>query len=202
MAKTYSIEEIDNINLGRKSIFGKSYNDIRGYTFLGVEDGRLMRLRSATETLLDQSPLTPNITNVQQAITNIYNILNAPSGIQSITGIPPINITSGANPVVTFKYITEEGIIAHAGGLQLNARQLNAEFNFVDIVASTGDSVKALPATPGVRQRIHNYGLNSLNLYPFDGCNFYGRAVNVPLVLAKNNAREIVCSKINEYRFF
>jgi hypothetical protein len=201
MVKTYSIEEIDNINLGRHAIFGQEYEDVRGYKYIGVEENRLKKLLSASETTIITSLLSPGITNVQQAITNIYNILSAGTGVNTVGVTAPITLGGTAtNPIIGYKAETEDGIIAHAGGLQALARPLTKKYNFVDTVASAGDSLLLLPATIGLEQFVRNFGANSMNVFPWPLAKHYGKLVNVPQAITPGNGRWFVCSTINEYR--
>ena len=61
--------------------------------------------------------------------------------------------------------ISNVGIVAHAGGLAVSATQLNSIFNYVDTTATTGDSVKLLPATLNVMQVVKNRGVADLYVY-------------------------------------
>lgn len=196
----YSIEEIDNINLGRHSEFGKIYVDVRGYVFQGVEDNRLKKLPTALETIITPTSLQL-FTNVQDAINNLYAIISAGTGVNTITVTAPITLGGTAtNPIVGYKSTTKQGIIAHAGGLQALATPLLHEYNFVDTVAAPGDSVLMMPAIIGLKQFIRNFGANSMNLFPYPLCNFYSKAVNIPQAITPGNGRWYVCSATNEYR--
>lgn len=70
MPKIYTPEEIDNINLGRKAIFGNVYEDTRGYKFQGVEEGRLILLKKASQTIYNPPKSDLINTNVQVKIEN------------------------------------------------------------------------------------------------------------------------------------
>lgn len=95
MARTYSQEEINNINLGRKSVLGTLYVDTKGNTFEGVEENKLMLLRTARQTTYKPSA-TNSATNVQDAIDNIVGgtDLSAQNAVGSIlTDTATINFT-------------------------------------------------------------------------------------------------------------
>lgn len=59
----------------------------------------------------------------------------------------------------------ETGITAAAGGTQAAARQLLAAYSVVSTVATAADSVKLLPAVPGIEMIVVNDGLNSMQVF-------------------------------------
>lgn len=68
--KIYTPEEIDNINLGRNAVIGKTYTDTRGYSFVGIEDNRLHLKETGANVVFTPSDAN-SATNVQDAIKNI-----------------------------------------------------------------------------------------------------------------------------------
>lgn len=59
----------------------------------------------------------------------------------------------------------ETGITAAAGGTQAAARQLLAAYSVISTVATAADSVKLLPAVPGIEMIVVNDGLNSMQVF-------------------------------------
>lgn len=95
-----------------------------------------------------------------------------------------------------------EGITAYAGGGQANATELTASCNFVDTVASTNDSVKAISATVNTFQYIQNNGANDLQIYPQSGQNFVGESANAPLTISVGGQLTLACATIGVWRYF
>lgn len=60
---------------------------------------------------------------------------------------------------------TEIGITATAGGGQAAARQLLAAYSVVATVATAADSVKLLPAVPGIEMIVVNDSVNSMQVF-------------------------------------
>ena len=89
---------------------------------------------------------------------------------------------------------------AFAGGGQGSATQLTAYKNNITTVATAGDSVKMLPATEGVVQRITNSGAESLDLFPSTGNNFEGLGANVAIALGVGNSIELTCYVDGEFK--
>lgn len=70
MAKIYSPDEIDSLNLNRQAVIGQEYTDSRGLVFVGVEDNRL-RLKASAKNVI-HAPSNSNLaTDVQKAIDNV-----------------------------------------------------------------------------------------------------------------------------------
>jgi hypothetical protein len=97
----------------------------------------------------------------------------------------------------------ELAITAGAGGTQLAAYQLNAEYNFVTVAASANDSVKLPPLTPGVvgtRVVVRNDSANAIRIYPYHG-QFIGAAlVDVPVTLAAAGSAEFIAGSATTWR--
>ena len=89
---------------------------------------------------------------------------------------------------------TEKGITANAGGGQIDARQLTAEFNRIDTVGSDDDSTTpAVKATVGFRQTVQNNGVNDMEYFPQVGDNFLGQAADLPVTIAPGNQFSVIC---------
>ncbi len=103
------------------------------------------------------------------------------------------------------KNLTEEGIIAFAGGGQADATVLNAHYSFIDTVGTTGDSCKCPPAVKNSVKEMINAGANDANIYPAIGERFKNfntlMAINDPIVLASGNGLKLVCYSPGIWRF-
>lgn len=101
------------------------------------------------------------------------------------------NVNAGGGGSASFTGTS--GITAFAGGGQASATVLTTNFNRVDTVASTNDSVKFAAAVAQDYRVVQNYGANDLFIYPAVGETFYGEAVNDPITLAPGNQLVIYC---------
>jgi hypothetical protein len=90
-------------------------------------------------------------------------------------------------------YTSQAGITAFAGGGQTSAFQLTSEYNKVDTVATSGDSVKAASASGNKRQVIINNGANDCDVFPAATENFDGLAADTAVNLAAGMSMEIFC---------
>lgn len=132
--------------------------------------------------------------------------------VNSVSGTANrITSTGGANPIINisatfeallFKITATEGLTAHAGGGQGSALALTTIYNFIDTVATTNDSVKALPAIKNAFQYIQNNGINDLKIYPTSGDNFSGLSANAALIISSGNQLTIVCATTGTWRYF
>lgn len=94
---------------------------------------------------------------------------------------------------------SEAAIVAHAGGGQANAYQLTKQFNRVDTVATTGDSVKCPLAAKSNVLLVQNNGANDLNLFPFLGDKFLGQIVNSSFYLTAGQQINLFCFTDGEW---
>jgi hypothetical protein len=86
------------------------------------------------------------------------------------------------NPLsVTFPNL--QNIVAHAGGGQTNATQLNLGINVITTVATAGDSVKLPTDVLGQTVVVYNTGANAANIFPSLGDTINGMAANAPISL-------------------
>jgi len=76
------------------------------------------------------------------------------------------------------------GIVAHAGGGQANAVQLNPGYNVIATVATTGDSVVLPSDSLGQNVLVYNAGANSANVFPSSGANINALSANTALAVA------------------
>lgn len=76
-----------------------------------------------------------------------------------------------------------QNIVAHAGGGQALATQLNLGFNVVTVVASPNDSVILPDDVLGQTVTVSNAGANVLAVYPFLGDSINGGATNAPIFI-------------------
>ena len=103
-------------------------------------------------------------------------------------------------------------LTAYATGGQANALLLDSNINWVDIVATTGDSCKldaALPVTAGSTVKIRevvNLGANDMDLYPATGEQFQEGAsligVNAAISIAAGNGRKFICFTAGIWRTY
>lgn len=103
----------------------------------------------------------------------------------------------GSTPTQT----TTDIITATPGGGQVNAYQITAYDNWVNIVASANDSVKLGLASVNSTYKVTNTGVNDLAIYPKPGQNFYGYAPDAPFILVPGDIRTFTCFTINEWTF-
>jgi hypothetical protein len=78
----------------------------------------------------------------------------------------------------------QSGIVAHAGGGQTLATQLNAGINVIATAATTGDSVILPAQVQGQFVLVENGGASSVNVYPASGDTINGGSANAPVALA------------------
>lgn len=90
------------------------------------------------------------------------------------------DITIGVAGVTPVSTLTT-GIVAFAGGGQVNAVELTTEYNVVETVATLGDSIKLPTAVAETRRTVFNQGAAQLDLYPADADQINGAGANVPL---------------------
>lgn len=82
------------------------------------------------------------------------------------------------------------GITAYAGGGQANAVALTGEVNFVDTVATTGDSVKLPTPAIGMRVVVFNLGANQTDVFPPTGVQIDALGTNNAYALNAGASRE------------
>jgi len=108
-------------------------------------------------------------------------------GTQPNTGLVSGKVIINNNIGINNKTDIENGITANAGGGQSSAVALTSEVNEVSTVASSGDSVKLLSASAGLKQTVINSGANTCTVYPFSGDDL-GAGVNLGQSLAVNTS--------------
>jgi hypothetical protein len=106
--------------------------------------------------------------------------------IQDVNGFNTLwNIFPDFNSVVPISSLNPvlNNIVAHAGGGQTNATQLNTGFNTVVTVATAADSV-VLPANVLTQTCIVlNIGANSVNVFPSVGDSINSLATNTAIAV-------------------
>ncbi len=89
------------------------------------------------------------------------------------------------------------GIEAYILGGQSNATQLSDSINAVDVVSYPGASVKLLQANHRFTQKVINYGLYSMLLFPFEGDRFYSLGklydIDEPILIDPGNGFDFTC---------
>ena len=83
------------------------------------------------------------------------------------------------NPI----YTNLNNVVAHAGGGQTDAWQLNLGINVIKVVTTAADSVKLPDDVLGQTCIVHNLGANSCNVFPFLGDFINSLAVNTAIAL-------------------
>lgn len=122
-----------------------------------------------------------------------------------------IKIGDGINPykklpynIPVFTGTKDTAITAFIGGGQAGAYQLHANYNAIDSVPAAFASIKSLPAIKGTWHYVHNYDVVSgfdMNFYPYDGHEFYGMGINVPLPISPGNGLIVFCYDDGVFRF-
>ncbi len=100
------------------------------------------------------------------------------------------------SPIV---YNTLNNIVAHAGGGQTDASQLNAGTNQVTIVATLNDSVKLPDNVLGQPVIVLNLGANALQVFPFLGDSINALSVNSPITVSSGSTAMFVGSDITRW---
>ena len=85
------------------------------------------------------------------------------------------------------------GQTAHAGGGQAGAYELRCVINAVSVVASDGDSVALMAASPGLQITVINNDKHVLAVFPKAGDAINGQAANAPLLVAAGKASLFSC---------
>ncbi len=113
-----------------------------------------------------------------------------------------VNVSSSTPGGGGIMQLTKKGIVAHAGGLQALATPLGAIYNFVDTVATTGDSVMVWPAIPNAIQVIINRGVQDMYVYPYFGDVLYNsstnsyNSANAYLLVSSGSSLSLICNAI------
>jgi hypothetical protein len=137
-------------------------------------------------TLFNSSGVTvsPNISNV--LLINTNNVLVTQSNTTYVNG-----------QILPTGSISEQGIVAHAGGGQSLAYQTTKKYNLIETVATAGDSIITLHATLDSEQFFKNIGAQTLYVYPKSGEQFRKgttlMGANVPYQIAPRNSLHIYC---------
>lgn len=103
-------------------------------------------------------------------------------GLFSIFPANDQGVFTSLNPLPNI-YPNLQGIVAHAGGGQADATQLNIGINNVTVVASPNDSVKLPTDVLGQTVLVTNLGASDLWVYPAVGDSILG-FLNTQLVMA------------------
>ena len=82
---------------------------------------------------------------------------------------------------------------AFAGGGQFGATNLTDNDNLISTVATTGDSVKLLPAVKNTIQTVRNYGANAMNVFPQAAEQIDSLGANVAFSLAAGATITFAC---------
>lgn len=99
---------------------------------------------------------------------------------------------------------SKDGIVAFAGGGQVNATTLTDNYNIIDICASPNDSCKTDAATLGRLRAINNNGINDMELFPAIGERFNINGsdllINQSIIIAPGNTFVFRCFTTGIYR--
>lgn len=169
-------EQRDNMHQGKYAIPGRIYTDYLGHTYIGTEESRLRLIPAASEIQVPPGSGVPStVTNIYQAITNIYNLISIISSSES----------------------TEQDIVAKAAGTQANARLLTKTYNIIKTVVTTNDACLMPAAVVSKRMEVFNQHTNDMRLYPAVGERFmFGTTlmpVNNPFVVGGENGYRLIC---------
>lgn len=165
--------QIQTINIARSAIPGRIYHGTDGKTYQGLANRTLLEYQPAVTSSFIPTPTNKEVT-VQKAIENISNIV-----INNSTDIT-----------------AQEDIVAFAGGGIAGATILNWTLNYVDTVASNGDSVKLPLNSANPLKWVYNNDVNDCSIYPWPGTQFmvynslYG--INTPIPLSGGSSRQFV----------
>lgn len=145
----------------------------------------------ATGTILGSNLSGTNTGN--QTITLTGDVTGSGTGSFAATiatTIPNAHTFSGA---ITFStpnvYKGTVGITAFATGGQASATALTAQVNFVDTVATTGDSVKLPVVSLGANIMVFNDGANAVDIFPVTGSAIDALGTNAAFSLAAGQSR-------------
>jgi len=122
------------------------------------------------------------------------------------TATVDLDVTAGQLTAIATSsgYTSEAGIVAFAGGGQLNATVLTKDINRIDTAGAAGASVKPnVTATAPFRMTVQNDGANAIDFFPFLGNNFrrLGEAplaANAALSIEPGNEVTVVCYTAGE----
>lgn len=119
-------------------------------------------------------------------------------------GIPRLDRLSNQELSLTLQRLqantAQYGITAYAGGGQTNAILLTKTNSRVDTVTSAGDSVKFM--STGLRKRYtvqNNHATNAMDVFPFEGENFIGLAVNIAISVPAQTQLVVYCYQKGEW---
>ena len=125
----------------------------------------------------------PGLTGVM--LINTYDVIVTESNVTYINGVQ----TSGG--------LSEQGIVAYAGGGQTNAYQTSKKFNLIETVGTIGDSIKTISAVLDAEQTFKNATANSMTVYPKLGEQFRKGTTllgaNVGYAVASRNTLHVYC---------
>jgi len=99
-------------------------------------------------------------------------------------------------------YSYEIGIVAHAGGGQTNATQLQIGINTVATASADNDSVKLPDDALGQTVIITNKTAFTLRVFPFPGDSINEFAINTALILTTGQARVLIGTGVGNWRTF
>lgn len=161
-------------------------NELNGFGSIRFYYGTLAEWMASTKILAvnEVAVVTdrPGVLVFGQALTSMQKVGPVFAQLGALVAAGVANI----KPIV---YSSATGIVAHAGGAQLNAVQLAAEFNEVITVAASGDSVKLPSAVAGLAITVKNTGAEALAVFPFLGDSINLLAANASVFIAPGSSK-------------
>lgn len=134
--------------------------------------------------------------DLKNLIVTLRDLVTQVNTLDPTTGTVDVNtiteLTPGSGTTFTTKaifsvpnfYSYATGITAFAGGGQGSATQLVAEYNHVNTVVTTGDSIKLPTAAGGEHCVVFNDSTNALDCYPTTGQSINELAANTAVSVA------------------
>lgn len=130
------------------------------------------------------------------AVKNFSQFVN---GYRMIDGTKLNRLFTGQEGVTNFavngnlRRSVVTGLTAHAGGGQANALALTADFNQINTVTTTADSVKLPPSSPGLSITVDNQGANSLQVFGTTPDTINGAATGTGVAVAATKNAVFTC---------
>ena len=195
----YSLNVLQNINFNSSAEVDKIYEEVGGKnTYVGVVGGKLQAItKEQVAKLLQRS--TPSIINRSVTDTNTIDLtlvgqnLSAKVNYQNSQFITITENILGLK--VELRQVATKGIVAYAGGGQLNATPLLAKFNRIDTVATIGDSTLLPKAVKNDEIEVQNTTSNAMDLFPFFGEQLENgtAALGANVALSLENGLRLIC---------
>lgn len=132
--------------------------------------------------------------------TTIYTNSNT-SGSSAVTAVSPTVLAPAFTslPAPAQLPTVYTGLVAHAGGGQASATQLNIGWNRFSTVATAADSARLPSATVGAEVRVTNGGGASMAVFPASGEKIYPNATNASVNVGSTSNTLYYCEVAGEW---